>query len=94
MNINRCCKQMLECSQHTYLIILGTENSSGLVHDKRRSSPSKGLCRTVQQTPQARKASAREFRGTLHAPGQLPVPRPCPQKAGWHLGGDHLQEMQ
>lgn len=68
MNINRCCKQMLECSRHTYLIILGTENSSWMVQEQCRSFPSEGLCPRVQHVHRPGTASPRAVRWVHPAP--------------------------
>lgn len=89
MNTNRCCKQMLDCSRHTYLIILGAENSWWMVHEKRRSSPSERPYPSVQQ-PRARKALSRQLRGTERAPSQLSVHPPHSREQGASRGAPYL----
>lgn len=77
---------MLECFQHTYLIILGTENSSWMVHEKCRSSPSEGLCPLLQRL----RRHAKLPRG-----GSAPTASPLPLQTAARLGegeglGDEL----
>lgn len=79
MNINRCCKQMLECSQHTYLIILGTENSSWTVHENAGVPPPTGYAQAFARHRPTRKAFSR------HPDGY-----PTPENQAGYSGGDRV----